>query len=67
MASGEFSTDPVGGVLAPASDIRAPEQRPPATDSERKARRRSAPREDESENSLSAPEDKPAHQFDDLA
>jgi hypothetical protein len=67
MGSGEFSTDPVGGVLAPASDIRSPEQRPPATDTESKGRRRSTHREDESETSLGAPDDRPAHKFDDLA
>jgi hypothetical protein len=67
MASGEFSPDSIAGVLAPASSIRAPERRPPATDAENKVRRRPGPRGEESEESLLVPDDKPAHQLDDLA
>jgi len=67
MAGGEFSTDALGGVLAPASAVRPPQQRPPAADAESKGRRRPAPREDASEDSLPAPDENPAHQLDDLA
>jgi hypothetical protein len=67
MGGGEFSADPLGGVLSPASAVRPPEQRPSATETETKARRRPAPRKDEAEDSLPAPDDNPEHQLDDLA
>jgi hypothetical protein len=62
----ELSADGVGDILAPASAVRAPEQRPPAAETDRKKRHRSNLQE-EGEDVAGTAEDGPVHQVDDLA
>jgi hypothetical protein len=67
MTSGEFSSDLGTDVLIPASAAHGPEQHPPATEAERKLRRRPSAREENSDDALTPPDDEPVHRVDDLA
>ena len=67
MTSGEFSSTLGTEALTPASAVHGPEQHPPASEAERKARRRPPTRAENSDEALSAADDEPVHRVDDLA
>lgn len=67
MTSGEFSSNLGTEALAPASAVRGPEQHPAGSEFERKARRQPSPREENSEDARTPPDDAPEHRVDDLA
>jgi len=67
MTSGDFSSSLGSEALTPASAVRGPEQHPPATEADCKARRRPARPDENPEDALTPPDDWPAHEIDDLA